>query len=71
MLESQSSGPLVETSSGHPLVKAGVVVGALTLAVLVVMSIASAVIGFIWTVIQIALLVAVVAGIVHLVRRHR
>jgi uncharacterized membrane protein len=58
-------------SSSHPLVKLAVVVGAAFLVVAVVMSVFSALIGIGWTIVKIAVLVGVVAGVVHIARRHR
>jgi Na+/pantothenate symporter len=53
--------------SSHPVIKAGVAVGAVVLVALVAMSLVSVVVGFAWDVVKIALLVAVVAGIWHMV----
>ncbi len=52
--------------SAHPLVKAGVVAVAVVLALLFVLSAVSVVVGLAWTVIKFALVVALVAGVVHL-----
>lgn len=58
------------TSSSHPVLKAAVGIGAVVLVIFVVMSVVSFVVGAIWTLIEIALLVAVTAGVVHMARRH-
>lgn len=52
----------------HPVVKAGVIGIAVALTAVLVMSAVSIVIGTIWAIIKIALLIALVAGIVHLGR---
>jgi F0F1-type ATP synthase assembly protein I len=57
-------------SSSHPLLKAAVVIGGVVLAVFVVMSLVSAVIGAAWTIIEIVLAVGVVSGLWHMIRRH-
>lgn len=57
--------------SAHPLVKAGVVVAGGVLVVLLVMSVLSVLVGALWDVLRVALFVAVIAGIWHMVRRHR
>jgi hypothetical protein len=57
--------------STHPLLKAAVVVAGGVLVVLLVMSVLSVLMGAFWDVLRIALFVAVVAGIWHMVRRHR
>ncbi len=60
-----------DRSTGHPLVKAALVVGAAVLVVLVVRSLVMALFGIGWTILELALLAGVVAGVVHLVRRRR
>lgn len=57
-------------SSSHPVVKAAVVIGGVVLAVFVVMSLVSAVIGAASTIIEIVLAVGVVSGLWHMARRH-
>ena len=59
------------SSSSHPLVKLAVLVCAAVLVVLVVMSAVSALVGIGWTIVKIAVLVGVVAGVVHIARRRR
>jgi hypothetical protein len=51
---------------GHPAVRAGVSVIAAVLVVLVVLDAVSAIVGLVWTVIKIGLLVALVAGAIHI-----
>lgn len=59
----------LQPSSGHPVIKAALAVGAVVLAVFVVMSVVSALLGILWTVVEIAVLVALVGGVWHLARR--
>jgi hypothetical protein len=56
---------------GHPLVRAGVVVAAAVLIALLIMTVVSVVVGLLWTLIKVALLVLVVAGLVHIWGRSR
>lgn len=56
---------------GHPLVRAGVVVMAVVLIVLLIMTAVSVVVGLLWTAIKIGLLVLLIAGIAHIWGRSR
>jgi len=56
---------------GHPLVRAGVVVAAAILVVLVIMTAVSVVVGLLWTLVKVVLLVLLVAGILHMWGRSR
>lgn len=57
------------TRPAHPLLKAAVIGAGALLVVLVAMSAVSALEGVVWTLIKIALVVALVAGVTHLLRR--
>jgi uncharacterized membrane protein YjfL (UPF0719 family) len=56
---------------GHPLVRAGVLIGAAVLIALLVMTAVSVVVGLLWAVIKIVVLVLLVAGIIHIWARSR
>jgi len=56
---------------GHPLVRAGVLIAAAVLIALVIMTAVSVVVGLLWAVVKIAVLVLLVAGIVHIWARSR
>jgi hypothetical protein len=56
---------------GHPAIRAGVVAAAAVLVVLLVMSAVSVVAGLLWTVVKVALLVALVGGVLHIWTRAR
>lgn len=62
---------LEKPHSSHVAVKAGVAIAAMVLVVLVAMTAFSVVVGLAWEVIKIALIVAIVSGIWHMVRRGR
>jgi hypothetical protein len=51
---------------GHPAVRAGVVVVAAVLVLLLALDAVSAIVGLIWTVVKLALLAALLAGAVHI-----
>lgn len=53
---------------GHPLVKAAVAGTAAVVVALFALSVVGAVVGMVWTVVKIALLVAVIGGLAHLLR---
>jgi len=59
------------TKHGHPLVRAGVVIAAAVLVILLVMTAVSVVVGLLWTLIKIVLFVLLVAGVVHIWARSR
>jgi uncharacterized membrane protein YjfL (UPF0719 family) len=56
---------------GHPLVRAGVLIGVAVLVALLIMTAVSVVVGLLWAVIKIVVLVLLVAGIVHIWARSR
>ncbi|MDA8399251.1 MAG: hypothetical protein M0008_04255 [Actinomycetota bacterium] len=68
-LQKRSTGHPQTTSTGHPLVKAGVVVGGVVLVTLFAMEFVSILVGFVWSVIKVALVVLVAAGVIHLVHK--
>ncbi len=70
IIPKRSSG-LERRSGGHPLVKAGVIVGGAILVSLFAMELVSFLVGLIWKVVEVGLAVLVVAGIAHWVHKHR
>jgi len=56
---------------GHPMVKAAVGVAAVVLVGLLALSVVSILVGFVWTIVKLALLVAVVGGVWHLLRHRK
>jgi len=58
-------------SHSHPLVRAGVLIAAAVLVVLLVMTALSAVVGLLWSLVKVALFVLLVAGLVHMWHRSR
>ena len=56
---------------GHPLVRAGVVIAAAFLIILLIMTAVSVVFGLLWTLIKIVLFALLVAGILHMWGRSR
>jgi|YelNatPaOPRAMG01_1025707.scaffolds.fasta_scaffold578151_1 hypothetical protein len=51
---------------GHPLVKAAVAGTAVVVVALFALSVVGAVVGMVWTVIKLALLIAIIGGLAHL-----
>lgn len=51
---------------GHPVVRAGVVVVAGVLVIMLLMTAVSVIVGLLWTVIKLALLAALIAGALHI-----
>ncbi len=66
----RSSG-LEKRSSGHPAVKAVVIVGGAVLVAVFAMELVSFLVGLVWKVVEIGLAVLVVGGIFHWVHKHR
>jgi hypothetical protein len=60
---------LEHAGHAHPLVKAGVVAIAVVLALMFILSAVSLVVGVVWTIIKVALVVLLIAGLLHLGRR--
>jgi hypothetical protein len=56
---------------GHPLVRGGVVAAAAVLLILLIMTAVSVVVGLLWVVIKILLFVLLIAGVAHILGRHR